>query len=150
MSAKRSKKQRQRAGAGEEEEESESASGDARDEDGGGGAAAVDDVLPRLRTRATDAMAALEDRLKQLRTGIAHPGLITHIEVECYGTRAPMQDVAAVSVSGQRMLSVNVFDQSIVKVRRIACARAREKPVSGTGRRSHVRVPCRRMSSRPS
>ena len=58
---------------------------------------------------------AMDDQLVQLRTQIPHPGLLTHVEVECYGTKMALQELATISVSGKQMLSVNVYDKSIVK-----------------------------------
>ena len=119
--AKKNKRQKQRGGSHDDDDDdnldSDAASGSGSGDDGFGTTDSLEAILPRLESKVEDAIDAMDERLRQLRTGIAHPSLLSHIVVECYGTTMSIQDVAAVSVSDKRVLSVNVFDASVVKVR---------------------------------
>lgn len=118
--AKKSKRQKQRATSHDDDDsdlDTNAADGGSGGDDGFGATDSLAAIMPRLESKVEDAVDAMDERLRQLRTGIAHPSLLSHIVVECYGTTMSIQDVAAVSVSDKRVLSVNVFDASVVKVR---------------------------------
>lgn len=122
--AKKNKRQKQRGGSHTDDDDHldiDAASGSGSGDDGFGTTESLEAILPRLESKVEDAIDAMDERLRQLRTGIAHPSLLSHIVVECYGTTMSIQDVAAVSVSDKRVLSVNVFDASVVKVRCEKC-----------------------------
>jgi ribosome recycling factor len=56
----------------------------------------------------------LKKDLSSLRTGRASASLLDPIEVDAYGSRMPMNQVATVSVPEPRMLSVAVWDRGMV------------------------------------
>jgi ribosome recycling factor len=60
------------------------------------------------------AVAALREEFSGLRTGRANAGLLDPVQVEAYGSTAPLNSVAAISVPEPRMISVNVWDKSMV------------------------------------
>ncbi len=70
--------------------------------------------LPDLKRRMQGAMATLKHELGGLRTGRASASLIEPVEVEAYGQRMPINTVATISVPEPRMLSVQVWDKSMV------------------------------------
>lgn len=72
-------------------------------------------ILHQLQSRIDRTFDSMNSDFKQLQTGVPHPGLITHIIVSCYGTTMPIQDLATVSVSQNRIISVNVYDSDIRK-----------------------------------
>ena len=71
-------------------------------------------VLSKYRDRMDKAVAALKDEFASLRTGRASSSLLDQIHVEAYGSTMPINQVAAVSVPEPRMITVNVWDKSMV------------------------------------
>lgn len=67
-----------------------------------------------LTRRMQGAVAALKHDLGGLRTGRASASLIEPVHVEAYGQSMPLNQVATISVPESRMLSVQVWDKSMV------------------------------------
>ena len=70
--------------------------------------------ISELRRRMQGAIQLLKQELGGLRTGRASPGLLEPVQVEAYGTHMPLNQVATVSVPEPRLLSVQVWDRSMV------------------------------------
>lgn len=70
--------------------------------------------LSDLKRRMQGAVQTLKHELGGLRTGRASASLIEPVEVEAYGQKMPIQQVATISVPEPRMLSVQVWDKSMV------------------------------------
>jgi ribosome recycling factor len=70
--------------------------------------------LDELKRRMTGALQVLKQELGGLRTGRASAGLVDHVQVEAYGSHMPMNQVATISVPEARMISVQVWDRSMV------------------------------------
>jgi ribosome recycling factor len=70
--------------------------------------------LKSYRDRMEKAVGALREEFSGLRTGRANAGLLDPVQVEAYGSTAPLNSVAAISVPEPRMISVNVWDKSMV------------------------------------
>lgn len=69
--------------------------------------------LPELKTRMQKSIASLKDELSGLRTGRASPSLLEPVQVEAYGSKMPLNQVATVTVAEARMLSVQVWDRGL-------------------------------------
>ena len=67
-----------------------------------------------LKRRMQGAIAALKQELAGLRTGRASAGLLEHIQVEAYGSHMPLNQLATISVPEPRLLSVQVWDRSVI------------------------------------
>lgn len=70
--------------------------------------------LEDYKKRMDGALTALNHEFGGLRTGRASPTLLDPIMVEAYGASSPLTSVASVSVPEPRMISVNVWDKSVV------------------------------------
>ena len=70
--------------------------------------------LAELKRRMQGAMQVLKQELSGLRTGRASANLLEPVQVEAYGTKMPLNQVATVTVPEARMLSVQVWDRSMV------------------------------------
>jgi ribosome recycling factor len=66
-----------------------------------------------LTRRMHGAVSVLKSELSGLRTGRASVNLLDPVTVEAYGTQMPINQVATVSVPEPRMLSVQVWDNSL-------------------------------------
>ncbi len=70
-----------------------------------------DDLLRRM----DGAIEALRKEFSGLRTGRASTALLNNVTVEAYGTKMPMSQVGSVNVPEPRLLTVQVWDNSLVK-----------------------------------
>jgi ribosome recycling factor len=70
--------------------------------------------LNELKRRMHGAVASLKQELGGLRTGRASTALLDPIQVEAYGSYMPLNQVATVAVPEPRMISVQVWDKSMV------------------------------------
>jgi ribosome recycling factor len=70
--------------------------------------------LNELKRRMQGAIQALKQELGGLRTGRASAGLVDPIQVEAYGSHMPLNQLATVSVPEPRLISVQVWDRSLV------------------------------------
>ena len=67
-----------------------------------------------LQRRMDGAMGALETEFASLRTGRASASMLEPITVEAYGQRTPINQIGTVNVPEPRMVTVNVWDKSLV------------------------------------
>ena len=70
--------------------------------------------LSDLKRRMQGAVQSLKQELGGLRTGRATTSLLEPLEVEAYGQRMPINQVATLAVPEPRMLSVQVWDRGMV------------------------------------
>jgi len=68
-----------------------------------------------LKRRMEGATSSLKHELGGLRTGRAAISMVEPVQVEAYGSHMPLNQVATVSVPEPRLLSVQVWDKSMVK-----------------------------------
>jgi ribosome recycling factor len=71
--------------------------------------------LADVKRRMQGSLNTLKQELGGLRTGRASAHLVEPIHVEAYGSNMPMNQVASVSVPEPRLISIQVWDASVVK-----------------------------------
>ena len=69
--------------------------------------------LAALKDRMQKSIVSLRDELAGLRTGRASASLLEPVQVEAYGSKMPLNQVATVTVPESRMLSVQVWDRTL-------------------------------------
>ncbi|OYX41055.1 ribosome recycling factor [Candidatus Saccharibacteria bacterium 32-49-12] len=67
------------------------------------------DVKP-FETRFVAAVAHFVEDLKKVRTGRAHPSMLDSVQVEAYGQKMPLNQVANVTASEAQLLTITPFD----------------------------------------
>ena len=67
-----------------------------------------------IHRRMEGAVSAFKHDLASLRTGRASSNLLDAVQVSAYGSLMPLNQVATVSVPEPRMISVSVWDKSMV------------------------------------
>ncbi len=72
-------------------------------------------VMKDVERRMQGAVDVLQRELAGLRTGRASPSLLEPITVDAYGTQMPIPQVGTIGVPEPRMLTVQVWDKSVVK-----------------------------------
>lgn len=75
----------------------------------------VKDTLAQTETKMKKSVESLHHHLASVRTGRASPALLDQVQVEYYGSNMPISQLASVSVSEARMLTIQPWDQSAVK-----------------------------------
>jgi ribosome recycling factor len=74
----------------------------------------LDSLKQDLTRRMEGALEALRREFGGLRTGRASPALLDPVKVEAYGQMMPLNQVSTVAVPESRMLTVQVWDRSMV------------------------------------
>ena len=77
-----------------------------------------------IQKRMEGALASLHHEFGGLRTGRASPNLLDTVQVDAYGTMMPMNQVGTVNAPEPRMLTVQVWDKTMVKAVEKAIANA--------------------------
>ena len=67
-----------------------------------------------LQRRMDGAMASLKTEFASLRTGRASSSMLDPIVVEAYGSQTPINQLGTVNVPEPRMVTINVWDKSMV------------------------------------
>ena len=70
--------------------------------------------LNELKRRMQGASQSLKHELGGLRTGRAAASMLEPVQVEAYGSHMPLNQVATISVPEARLISVQVWDKSMV------------------------------------
>ena len=73
------------------------------------------DELSELKENMDKAIAFLQNEYLSIRTGRAHPGLVSDIKVDYYGNPTPIKSLANVTVPESRSLQVAPFDKTTLK-----------------------------------
>ena len=75
----------------------------------------IEDVdLDDLEKRMAGALNSLKHDFNSLRTGRASASMLDAVLVDAYGTATPINQVATINVPEPRMVSVNVWDKTMV------------------------------------
>src|ERR1700743_3421119 len=98
--------------------------------------------INELKRRMQGAIGALKTELGGLRTGRASAHLLDPVQVDAYGQSMPLIQLATVSVPQPRMISVQVWDRSMVHAveKAIMAANLGLTP-STEGQVLHLRIP---------
>lgn len=75
-----------------------------------------EETVKDARARMKKSIEAVSEELAKIRTGRANTSLLDHITVEYYGNPTPLNQVATVSVTDARTLSVNPWEKKMVPV----------------------------------
>ena len=67
-------------------------------------------VLEETRRKIDAATAHLQDELKKLRTGRAHPSMLDSVMVEAYGQTMPLKSLAGITAPEAQLLQISPFD----------------------------------------
>ena len=77
-------------------------------------------TIGEIKKQATEKMAKSVETLKhdlaKVRTGRAHPGILDQIRVDYYGTEMPINQVANVTLSDARTISIQPFEKKMAQV----------------------------------
>ena len=75
----------------------------------------INEIKQDGEARMQKTLEALESTFSKVRTGRAHPGMLTGVMVSYYGSPTPLNQVASVNVEDSRTLLVQPFDRTMVQ-----------------------------------
>jgi ribosome recycling factor len=75
----------------------------------------IDDLLKDARERMGKSIEATRHEFATVRTGRASPHLLDRVSVDYYGTQTPLNQIATVSASEARLLTITPYDKSSIK-----------------------------------
>jgi ribosome recycling factor len=74
----------------------------------------IDSLYDDARERMGDAVDALKNEFKRIRTGRASLALFEGIKVSYYGTPTPLNQIASLSIPESRLIVIQPWDQSVI------------------------------------
>lgn len=77
--------------------------------------ATMNEILSDASHRMNMAVEKVQEEFAGIRTGRANPQLLHNIQVDYYGTRTPLHQLASFSVPEPRMLVVTPYDKSAME-----------------------------------
>ena len=75
----------------------------------------IKDFIDDAAGRMAKSVDATRHEFATVRTGRASPALLDRVEVDYYGTRTPLKQLAGISASEARLLTVTPYDKSSIK-----------------------------------
>jgi ribosome recycling factor len=75
----------------------------------------IKDLLDDARERMGKSIEATRHELATVRTGRASPHLLDRVQVDYYGASTPLKQLANVSATEARMLTITPYDRSAIK-----------------------------------
>lgn len=99
-------------------------------------------IINRIKPELEKAIGRFKEEMGTLRTGRATPALVETVEVECYGSRQPLKQLAVINAPEPRLLTVQPWDMSIVKEIEKAISSSRSGlSVTGAGEIIRISIP---------
>ncbi|MEH6639036.1 MAG: ribosome recycling factor [Porticoccaceae bacterium] len=75
----------------------------------------INDLKKDAEQRMEKTLDALQTTFARIRTGRAHPSLLESIQVDYYGNSTPLSQVANITVTDSRTLSISPWERGMVK-----------------------------------
>jgi ribosome recycling factor len=75
----------------------------------------INDFLEDAGDRMHKSVDSTRHEFGSVRTGRASPALLDRVEVDYYGTRTPLKQLAGISATEARLLTVTPYDKSSIK-----------------------------------
>ena len=76
----------------------------------------MDKVIKNAEEKMKKSVQHLETEFSEIRAGRANPAVLDKVRIDYYGTPTPINQVAAVSVSEARTLTIQPWDKSLLRV----------------------------------
>lgn len=75
----------------------------------------LNEIYKDADSRMDKSLESLRNELTKIRTGRAHPSLLEHVTVDYYGSEAPLNQAASITIEDARTLGVSPFDKGMVQ-----------------------------------
>lgn len=74
-----------------------------------------DKIIRDVETRMKKAIEATAQDFSAIRTGRASPSLLDNIQIDYYGTKSPIKQVATITTPEPRLIVIQPWDKTIIK-----------------------------------
>lgn len=75
----------------------------------------IEDVYKSTKEKMEKSIHFLIEELKAIRSGRAHPSLVENIQVDYYGSRLPLKQMATISVPESRLIVIQPWDKNALQ-----------------------------------
>jgi ribosome recycling factor len=82
------------------------------------------EIIDKIKPELDKVINFLERELAKIRTGRASPSLVEDIEVECFGQKLPLKQLAAISLPQPRQILIQPWDKSYIEAIEKALSRS--------------------------
>jgi len=72
-------------------------------------------IISDIESKMKLSVSHLIDALSKIRTGRANPNLVSNINVEYYGTKTPLHQLATINIPDPKLIVVQPFDKTTVE-----------------------------------
>ena len=72
------------------------------------------EIISDIESKMKLSITHLIDALSKIRTGRANPNLVSNINVEYYGTKTPLQQLATINIPDPKLIVIQPFDKSSI------------------------------------
>lgn len=73
-----------------------------------------DEVISEMEEKGQGAIEALTQALTRIRTGRANLSMLDNVRVDYYGAKSPLNQVATLTVSDPRLITIKPFDKALM------------------------------------
>jgi len=73
------------------------------------------EIIKNIRPNLDKVLEKLKQEISVLRTGQSSPALLENVMVDCYNSKMPLNQLAAINVRGARALLIQPWDKTIIK-----------------------------------
>lgn len=74
----------------------------------------INEIKQDANTRMSKSIESFKLALQKIRTGRAHPSLLSHLTVSYYGVETPLSQAASITVQDSRTLAVQPFEKTMI------------------------------------
>lgn len=73
------------------------------------------EIIKKIEPELDKVLVFLDRELMMIRTGRASPSLVENVIVDCFGQKLPLKQLAAISSSGPREITIQPWDKSYIE-----------------------------------
>jgi ribosome recycling factor len=73
------------------------------------------DIIKDLKPNLEKILEKIKQEISVLRTGAASPSLLENVMVDCYNSKMPLMQLAAINVRDGRTILIQPWDKSVIK-----------------------------------
>ncbi len=72
-------------------------------------------IQEETQNRMQEAFSHIQEKVKKVRTGLAHASLVESIKISCYGGEQELKHIAAISCPSARSILISPWDKSVLQ-----------------------------------
>lgn len=72
-------------------------------------------IIEKIKPEMEKTITILREELLKIKSGRANPALVENIEVECFGQKFPLRQLALISIPESRQILIQAWDESYIE-----------------------------------